>query len=210
MRACSVRRINLRLLLIRHGETMWNLDGRYQGHSDTQLSLHGEAQARALANRFSASDVVSVVASPLLRAQATAQIIAARLNLPVTTDNRLMEIAYGQWEGLQQPEVKQRWPEMLRQWKQTPDQVKFPEGESLSGVQQRVRSFFEHMAEQVGTVLVVSHDGFARIAILEMQGKPLSAFREVHVENASVTTFIWEGGRFAIEGINDVAHLVDP
>ncbi len=197
----------MRLLLVRHGETTWNLERRYQGHSDPPLSARGEAQAQALANRLATTGVAGIVASPLLRAQATAQMIAARLGLPVVTDHRLRELAYGQWEGLQQAEVKQRWPEMLRLWKRAPDQVTFPGGESLSDLQYRVQSFSGHTSAQSGTILAVTHDGVARIAVLQARGEPLSEFREVRIENASMTTFLCEGGQCAVEGINDVAHL---
>ncbi len=198
----------MRLMLARHGETTWNQDGRYQGHSDPPLSARGEVQAQALAGRFAASDEISIVASPLMRAQATAHIIATRLNLPVTTDHRLMELAYGEWEGLQQATVKQKWPELLRQWKRNPDQVTFPGGESLSDMQQRVQSFLEHTAGQSGTVLAIAHDGVARMAVLEALGQPLSAFRNIRIENASMTTFTLEDGKCVIEDMNDVTHLL--
>lgn len=198
----------MKLLLVRHGETSWNRDGRYQGRSDTPLSARGKRQAQALAERLAASDEISIVASPLMRAQATAHIIAARLDLPVATDHRLTELAYGEWEGLQQAEVKQRWPELLRLWKRTPDRVTFPGGESLSDMRHRVRSFLEHTAGQSGTRLAITHDGVARLAILEARGSPLSAFRDVRIENASITTCTWQDGRLAIADINDVAHLL--
>ncbi len=199
----------MKLLLVRHGETSWNRDGRYQGRSDTPLSARGKRQAQALAERLAASDEISIVASPLMRAQATAHIIATRLDLPVATDHRLTELAYGEWEGLQQAEVKQRWPELLRLWKRTPDRVTFPGGESLSDMRHRVRSFLEHTARQSGTRLAITHDGVARLAILEARGSPLSAFRDVRIENASITTCTWQDGRLAIADINDVAHLLD-
>ncbi len=199
----------MKLLLVRHGEAEWNHAGRYQGQTDLGLSPRGEAQVLSLANRFAASGIVTVVASPLLRASATARIVADRLDLSFATDSRLMEVAYGQWEGLSQAEVKQRWPEMLRLWKKSPDQVIFPGGESLNDVWWRMRSFLEDAAGQPGPVLVVTHDAVVRIAVLEARGEPLSAFRHVHVENASITTLVRQGDRFALEGFNDVAHLHD-
>lgn len=197
----------MRLLLVRHGETTWNRDGRYQGRSDPLLSAWGEVQAQALARRFSATEGMRIVASPLLRAQATAHIIATRLNLPVDTDHRLIELGYGDWEGLQQAAVKLKWPELLRQWKRTPQHVTFPGGESLKDMQLRVRSFLEHMAGQSGIVLAITHDGVARMAVLEACGQPLSAFRDIRIENASITTFTWDGGKCIVEDMNDVDHL---
>lgn len=197
----------MKLLLIRHGETTWNRDGRYQGQSDPPLSERGKLQAHALAERLATTGQTRIIASPLMRAQATAHIIAARLALPVATDPRLMELAYGQWEGLQQAEVKQKWPELLRLWKRAPDQVTFPGGESLSTMQHRVQSFLGHAAAQSGTLLAITHVGVARLAVLAAQRKPLSAFREIHIENASLTTLIWKSGQCMIEGISDVLHL---
>jgi alpha-ribazole phosphatase len=199
----------MRLLLARHGETTWNRDGRYQGHSDPPLSAWGEAQAQALARRFSATEEIRIVASPLMRAQTTAHIIARPHNIPVTADHRLMELGYGEWEGLQQAAVKLKWPELLRQWKRTPQQVTFPGGESLQDMQQRVQSFLEHTAAQSGTVLAITHDGVVRMIVLAALGQPLSAFRDMRIENASVTTCAWEGGKFIIEDLNDVAHLLN-
>lgn len=197
----------MKLLLIRHGETAWNRDGRYQGQSDPPLSAHGKLQAHALAKRLATTERTRIIASPLIRAQATAHIIAARLALSVDTDPRLTELAYGQWEGLQQAEVKQKWPELLRLWKRAPDQVTFPGGESLSNMQHRVQSFLGDAAAQSGTLLAITHVGVARLAVLAAQRKPLCAFREIHIENASLTTLIWEGGQYVIEGISDVVHL---
>ncbi len=197
------------LLLIRHGETTWNRDGRYQGHSDPHLSARGEAQAQALAEHFATTQVDSIVTSPSLRAQATAQKIATRLGLPMTTDNRLMELAYGGWEGLQQAEIKQRWPEMLRLWKRAPEQVTFPGGESLSNFQQRVRSFFDQMIKSSGTWLVVTHHGVVRIVVLDARGESLSAFRHIHIDTASITTCDWRDGQWVAADISDVVHLHD-
>lgn len=196
-----------RILLVRHAEAEWNQTGRYQGRSESRLSPRGEEQAQALANRLETCGIVAIVASPLRRAFDTAHIVARRLGLAVVTDNHLLELAYGQWEGLSQPEVKQRWPKMLRLWKTAPEQVTFSSGESLKDVCERVRSFLASATERAGPLLVVTHDAVVRVAILEARAEPLSAFRRVRVENASITTLVRQGSRFTLEAINDVAHL---
>ncbi|HVA69617.1 MAG TPA: histidine phosphatase family protein [Candidatus Binataceae bacterium] len=196
-----------RLLLVRHAEAEWNQSGRYQGRSESRLSPRGEEQAQALANRLATSGVVAIVASPLRRASETAQIVARRLGLAVVTDNHLLELAYGEWEGLSQPEVKLRWPKMLRLWKTAPEQVTFSSGESLKDVCERVRSFLASAAAQAGPLLVVTHDAVVRVAVLEARAEPLSEFRRVRVENASITTLVRQGNRFTVERINDVGHL---
>jgi len=199
----------MRLLFVRHGETTWNRDGRYQGQSDPPLSARGEEQARAIADRLAAEDVATIVTSPLIRARATAQLVATRLDLPLATDSRLTEITYGEWEGLHQAEVKLRWPAALRSWKRTPERVTFPGGESLYELQARVRSFLAHMSRQSGTIVAVTHSGFVKLAALEIQGLPLAAFRNVYVGNASITACTMRGDEFVICSLNDVAHLPD-
>src|SRR5260370_27928093 len=89
----------MKLLLVRHGEAEWNHAGRYQGQTDLGLSPRGEAQVLSLANRFAASGIVTVVASPVLLASATARIVAHRLDLSCAADSRLMFVAYRRREG---------------------------------------------------------------------------------------------------------------
>ncbi len=197
----------MQLLLIRHGQTAWNQDGRYQGRSDPPLSAPGEHQARALAQRLTPAAGLVLVASPLQRAQATAQILGTRLGRPVATDPRLIELDHGAWEGLLQTEVKQRWPGLLRLWKRHPEAVTFPGGESLAGLQRRVRSFLDSAAQRAQTTVAVTHAGVARMVVLEVSGAPLSAFRAVQIDNASLTTLDWRHGRWTLATLGDVAHL---
>ncbi len=190
--------MNTTLLLLRHGETEWNRLERYQGQSDPPLSGRGEAQARCVAQHL--GGLKGIISSPLQRAYSTARIVADQLGLAVATDARLSELAYGEWEGLRQAEVKVRWPELLRQWKQSPDLVSFPGGESLAELRKRVGSFLSHAATQSGPLLVVSHAGVIKVAVLEALGTPLSAFRQVQIPNASITTLRWQEGRFYLVG----------
>lgn len=175
------------LFLVRHAETEWNRAGRYQGQSDPPLSAYGEMQAKHLASSMASIHVSAVLTSPLQRARKTAVALAERTGLAAVSDDRLMELAYGQWEGLTQAEVKSRWPELLRLWKRAPDQIRFPGGETLHDLRCRVQSFLSEVARQPGPVLAVTHEAVIRIAILEVRGEPLSEYRRVHVANASVT-----------------------
>lgn len=195
-----------KLFLVRHGETEWNQAGRYQGRSDPPLTARGEAQARALADWFAGSGVATMFTSPSVRAQSTARAVAERLGLVAIVDDRLSELAYGQWGGLTQAEVKQRWPELLRLWKRAPDRVNFPGGESLLDARCRLRSFLEDVAGQSGPVLAVTHQVIVRIAVLEAQGEPLSAFRHVLVETGSVAALLRTGDHLAFDRLHHVGH----
>ncbi len=183
------------LILLRHGETEWNRSGRYQGRSDhPELTSHGEAQARRAAEHLAHLGLAAIVASPLKRARASAGIVAEHLGLPVATDERLVEMGYGDWEGLQQAEIKARWPGLLRRWKQNPAEVAPPGGEFLSDLQRRVRSFLTEISTRPGPVLAVTHAGVIRVAILEIRDEPLVRFREVPIANGSLTTIRWRDG----------------
>ena len=192
MKAPAVETI---LFLLRHGETEWNRSGRYQGRSDPELTPNGEAQARRAAKLLARLNLAAIAVSPLKRAYVTASIVAERLGLPITTDERLVEMGYGDWEGLQQAEIKTRWPELLRRWKKAPDEVAPPGGESLSDLQRRVRSFLQDTAVGPGPILAVTHAGVIRTAVLEIRGESLGKFRQVQIPNGSLTSIRWQDGR---------------
>ncbi len=181
---------SLSMLLVRHGHTAWSRSGRYQGRSDLPLLPEGRAQASQLGQRLKGRGVSHVFASPLLRAAQTAQIIAEVLGLGVPIlDTRLAEIAYGQWEGLTQAEIRRRWPDQLRQWKRFPDGAAAPGGESLGELRERLNHFLTEppwSAPMEGTVLLVSHLGPIRLALLQAARQPLSMFRQLPVPIASV------------------------
>ena len=104
------------LLLVRHGETDWNREGRWQGLSDTSLNDLGREQARVLAGTLDGT-VDAVYSSDLNRARETAEILAEELDLEVRLDPRLRERGFGSWEGLTTPEIEERFGEAHRLWR---------------------------------------------------------------------------------------------
>jgi broad specificity phosphatase PhoE len=146
-----------RIVLVRHGQSTWNADGRWQGHADPPLSALGEAQARAAADGCPAVDVV--VASDLVRAQQTAEIIAGQRRFgPVRPEPRLRETFTGEWTGLTRDEIEEAWPGWLAADRR-------PAGfESWEAVAQRATSALKdlHAAHRGGTVLAVAHAGVIR------------------------------------------------
>ena len=204
----------MRLVLVRHGESTWNVEGRYQGRLDVPLSPRGRAQAGALATRLMREQLDSpieqhlaaIVSSPLARACDTARICGQALGLPVSTDERLTEISHGEWEGKLRGEVASRWPEMLATWRTRPHLVQFPRGETLDDVRLRFESFLRGLPD-VSSILATTHDVIVRIAMLQAEAKPLSSFTQVHVDNAALNEFRWEDGTLTAVRLNDMAHL---
>lgn len=200
---------------MRHGESTWNLEGRYQGRMDPPLSGRGQAQAQALADRLATEQksepaerrLTSIVSSPLARACETARYCATALDLDLRLDDHLTEISHGEWEGLVRGEVASRWPEMLAQWRTSPYLVRFPGGEMLEEVELRLLSFLNEMRSATGATLAVTHDVIVRIAILRATGKDLSAFNDVGVDNAAITEFETSGTALTLTSRNDAKHL---
>ncbi len=183
------------VLFVRHGQTAWTRERRYQGHRDIPLSSEGIGEATGLAGRLSDLGIGAVISSPLSRAFQTAQIIADELGLgQPEVDPRLMEVAYGDWEGLTQQEIAERWPGQLQDWKNAPDSFGFPGGENLEAVGRRLYDFlgeqYARFDEDPTPIVAVTHAGPIRLAVLDARAAPIECFRHIRVEPASVHRFL--------------------
>jgi broad specificity phosphatase PhoE len=163
-----------RIILARHGETNWNLERRWQGHSDRPLNDTGREQAEALAAELADEPIAAVYSSDLMRAHETARIVADRLGLDVVAVPGLRERRFGSWEGLQDVEVERLFPGHNGP----------PDGEPRDDMTRRVLESLERIAASNDgrTVLVVSHGGPIR-AVLRHRG---DARCEGPVENCSI------------------------
>ena len=204
----SAAAMTVRVIFIRHGRTAWNSAGRYQGRTDTAISPAGIVEAYAIARRLRDAGVDRLITSPLQRARATAEVLAqGTRQIPCSVDDRLAEIAFGDWEGLTQLQIKERSPAAMREWKRTPETFRFPGGESLTDARRRLRDFLSHPPWVGGAeprcVAAITHAGLIRLATLEAQMRPLADYRRIAVAAADVREFIWEpvarAGRFYVE-----------
>lgn len=185
------------LWLVRHGQTDWNLEGRYQGQEDVPLNAAGEAQARQLAADLDGRRFTAIYSSDMKRARRTAQILAGRLGLTVQIDRRLREISMGEWEGLLFPEVKEKYPLHIQERRQNPLHARSPGGETALEVAGRMAQAVDEIVRKhpEGPLLIVSH-GFA-LATLICQARGLSvgeAYRQVP-ENAVPQIVEWDINR---------------
>ena len=201
----------MRILLARHGETPWNAEGRYQGQIDIPLSPVGEGQANALGQRLKDVRIDRAVASPLSRAQLTARLALgdARADM-LQTDADLQEIAHGEWEGLLASEIQQKDPARLLAWREEPENVLMPGGESLRQVLDRSWRGLARATEGLGdddTLLVVAHDAVNRVVLCRILGLPIGklwTFRQ-----APTTLNLLEGPdleSLEVVRLNDCAH----
>ena len=148
---------DVEILLVRHGETEWNVAGRFQGRRDSPLTARGTSQAEACGRRLAvmADDVDAMFASPLGRARQTASIIRSFANLPETHwDERLAEVSVGSWEGLTHIDIDAQWPEVLDGTTPFDWFFRSPDGESYDAAMDRVGRW---LGDIEGVVVAVSH-----------------------------------------------------
>jgi probable phosphoglycerate mutase len=166
-----------RLLLARHGETDWNRERRWQGHADRPLNDTGRAQARALAETLAGRGIDAIHASDLLRARETAEIVGARLGLPVALEPGLREVDVGEWSGLRAGEAEARFPDGFRRWQAGGHG--WLQGESYEEMGARVVATVLRLAtaNPGGTLLVVTHGGSIRACQAAASGLDYAATR---------------------------------
>lgn len=181
----------MRFFVIRHGETAWNVEGRFQGQRDTELNEKGLEQAAKLGGRLAGHKFDAVLTSPLARARKTAEIASSKCEtgefneIPAFT-----EINHGDWEGMLSTEVAEKWPEILRRWHTAPETVKMPGegGESLEDIARRAVPAIEAAAKKYkGDVLIASHDAVIKVLLCYWLGAPLSSFFKFQIPNCSIT-----------------------
>jgi len=202
----------VRIILARHGETQWNVDGRHQGQTcDIPLSPAGRAQALALGRRLAEAPIARAVASPLLRARETAELALGDRAPMLTLDPRLVEISHGEWEGRLASEIQAEQPELRRAWRETPHLVTLPGGESFRDVETRAWPALRDACGGLGeedTVLIVTHDGVNRALLARILGLDLS--RVWIFRQAATCINLLEGidlEHLQVARLNDVSHI---
>jgi len=195
--------------LLRHGQTEHTPERRFSGRNQLPLSLTGRAEAEAAAARAAGLGVEVIVASPLLRTREIAEIVAAELGLPVTFDKDLVELDFGDVEGLTFDEAAKKHPLAARRF-MSDISVAAPGGESINDVATRVaRARRRILAEHAGkTVLVVSHVTPIKLFLAAGLGAGDEVVHRVFLEAASLSTVTWSSdGRTSVRAVNDTAHL---
>ena len=201
----------MHLLLIRHGETDWNNEGRVQGHSDTPLNANGLAQARQLAARIATEETFAAMyASPLVRARVTAEIIAQQCGIAPILDDRLKEQMLGAFEGLTGAEFEQRFPEIFAAWRADPLGSPLPGQEKRDDFRRRVQSFLDDLRARHADgacVAIVTHGGTIGMMLATLIGLDIGKRFPFWFDNASLSHVDLSGGRVRLRLLNDTCHL---
>jgi len=206
-----------RLVLVRHGVTDWNREGRFQGHRDPPLSADGLEEARLVAERLAGEPLrpARIISSPLARARQTADAIVAALDDPgidVELDPRLMEVGQGEWEGRTHAELAIDDAKRYAAWKDASDREP-PGGERIADAIRRVSAVFGEAIrssdrDRAWPLCITSHGGTLRLAAHALLEKPLEKVWRLELDNASLSVMDRINGRWRLVTWNDGAHLL--
>lgn len=175
-----------RFVLVRHGETAYNREGRFQGaDSDPPLTARGREQARAVADELEGVDFDALYTSDLLRAIETAQVLAEAVGVTPRVLEGLREMSHGEWEGKTKAEILDTWPEEHAAFEEDPRGVARPGGDSYGDLAERVWPVLERLADRHRgeRVLVVTHGGPIRLVLSDVTGTPLTRRDSLGVDN---------------------------
>lgn len=197
------------LFLVRHGQTDWNKQGRFQGHTDVPLNRRGRQQAAALADYLATAGIEVIYSSDLVRARETAQPLAQAAKIPLQTEGRLREMSFGRLEGLTAAQIEARYPDHFPAYRQDSVNTPPPGGESFQQMLQRVGRALEDLAaaNEAKKVLVTAHGGSLKALLcylLELD--PHQRWRLI-LNNGSVTILRWQRRGAFLERLNDTSHL---
>jgi broad specificity phosphatase PhoE len=203
----------VRILLARHGETVFNVEGRWQGQSDSPLTERGQAQARELGRALSRDRIAAVYSSDLGRSMHTAREVAAPHGLEVRAEPRLREIHVGDWTGKSRAEIEAQFPGLQQAWARAPGGMRLPDGETLLEAQTRALAF---LAEQLPahvdqTVVVITHGGVGQSILVNSVGGTVDdLWLKERIDNCQISRLEWTPatGLQLIE-LSDVRHLAD-
>ncbi len=197
------------VIVVRHGETEWNTEGRRQGHLDSTLTPKGRAQAEALAQRFTPESCSAIYSSDLGRAYETAKAIAEKTGHEVVADARLRERHLGIFQGLDGDEIRRRYPTEYQEHRNGGADHAVPQGESFRQQTARNMRCLEELARRHAgdVIMVVTHGGVLSALFRHTLDISLDAPRRFSFKNASVNRFRFQDGAWGLETWGDVTHL---
>lgn len=195
------------LILIRHGQTDWNLNSVCQGQQDIPLNEAGLAESRALAAHLAATQIDVMVASDLERARQTAEVVNQHHNLPIQYDARLREMHFGEWEGQPFEALKKAYPHYLSYWLFDP--VDPPGGEHISQFARRVYALYDDIIEQHAglRIALIGHGGALKLIICRALGMPVEARWQLRMGNTAVAEIDIRDEGGILTRYNDMYHL---
>ncbi len=202
----------IKIMLVRHGVTAWNGTGKIQGHSNTELAPDGIHQARLLSVYCPFHEVDAIYSSDLLRAEATAKILANKFRLKVQTMPELRETNFGDWEGKVLREIAESDPQNFEKFFKQPDRLKIANAETFLDTQRRAmialkKIIAAHQEQENPQVIVVAHGAINRVILCSVLEIPIRRMWSISQFNTGVNILREDDGHFTVELVNSTAHL---
>ncbi len=197
------------IVLARHGQTEWNVAEVFRGRAKIGLNETGRKEAELLAEYLSSLRVEAVYSSPLKRALQTAEVVARRNNLQVKIAPGLIDFDYGEWEGLSNREVQDKYEDLCEVWTNRPEQARMPGGETLADVTKRaVAMIDEVVAKHKEAVVLVTHRVVNKVLVCALLGLDNSHFWNIKNDAGAISIFVYQDGRFVFTKHNDSCYLI--
>jgi len=200
----------VKLVLVRHGETDWNKEGRFQGQHDIGLNQRGLLQARETAIAAVTWRPTAIWASPLVRTMQTAGEISRLVGIPVSPEPGFKELQLGRLEGVTGEEMRRNWPQVYQAWRQDPGDVVMPGGESIAQLQERAWQAvlrLEQSHSENDVVVIVSHNFALRTIVAKVVGTPLSRFHAMSLSLGSIGVLESDRRGRRLVSYNSTSHL---
>ena len=199
------------LILIRHGETPYNRDRRYQGHRDTPLTKKGKRQAKEIAIRLRNESLDAIYSSDIKRTRYTAKVINGYYSLKINILPQLREIDFGDWEGKTHNEIRREWKGLLDEWENEPSKIKISRGESIKDLAERVRTTIKKIiSDHPGQrIAIITHGGPIRIILMDALGLGTDNWWKTITSNGGISIIEYQSKRAKVLLQNDTFHLKD-
>ena len=198
-----------RVYLVRHGQTAWNVGEIFRGRADIPLDETGKGEVHLAGEALKDETLHAVYTSPLSRSMETAENIAKFHDISVTPLDAIIDISYGEWEGLGNQEVQQKYPELHALWLSEPHKVLFPGGESLDEVRSRTMAAMEDLLlkHQDENFALVAHRAPNKVICCALLGLDNSHFWRIQQDTACTNLFVYRNGQWIISYLNDTSYL---
>lgn len=198
-----------KVYLVRHGQTEWNKKLTFRGRVDIPLNEAGHMEAQALSHALKDKNIEAIYTSPLKRSIETAQPVAKFFHLEIVPVQGLIDINYGDWEGLSFHEVKKRYGDQYKKWEKRPDLIRFPNGETLDEAKERSFRAFKNIVKESPdkSILIIPHRVINKILLCALLNIGNSHFWEIKQDTGCINLIEYAEDRFVLCTINDTCHL---
>lgn len=198
-----------KVYVVRHGQTAWNLEEVFRGRMDIPLDETGKKEVHLAGEAIKDETLHAIYSSPLSRSMETAENIAKFQNIGVTPLEAIIDISYGDWEGVSRVEVQKKYPDLYDLWLKAPHEVTFPNGESLEAVRVRTMGAIENLLEKHKNenIALVAHRAPNKVICCSLIGIDNSNFWRLQQDTASTNLFKYKDGQWIISYLNDTSYL---